>query len=146
MTVTSTKKSSSPTSPTSHNKPQHALYDGVLKTSWFPKSPVGAGMHNTGNTCFLNSALQCLLHTRPLLHILDAHGKADPCKPYLPSPHTFLTLNIGRVLTGFCMTCELAEVATRCHSTKAMFNPYQITSKLHRMSFHGDDLVEHLLT
>jgi hypothetical protein len=44
-------------------------------------------MYNTGNTCFLNSALQCLVHTPPLLHVLDAHGKADPCELHCQCPY-----------------------------------------------------------
>jgi len=31
---------------------------------------VGRGMNNSGNTCYLNSTLQALLHTPPLLHSL----------------------------------------------------------------------------
>lgn len=56
-----------------------SLYNGVMDTTWPQASRVGAGLYNNGNTCFLNSALQCLLHTPPLLRVLKAHGQGDPC-------------------------------------------------------------------
>lgn len=55
------------------------LYNGTPDITWPTGTKVGAGLYNSGNTCFLNSALQCLLHTAPLLHVLLAHGKKDPC-------------------------------------------------------------------
>lgn len=38
---------------------------------WAKPYQVGPGLDNVGNTCFLNSALQVLLHTPPLVRYFD---------------------------------------------------------------------------
>jgi ubiquitin carboxyl-terminal hydrolase 36/42 len=77
----------SPTAPLTPSPKGKAtsLYTGVLDTTWPQVPRVGVGLYNNGNTCFLNSALQCLLHTPPLLRILMAHDHGDPCMCFMLS-------------------------------------------------------------
>ncbi|ETW84138.1 cysteine protease, partial [Heterobasidion irregulare TC 32-1] len=95
------------------------LFTVPLDTSWPRGASIGAGLNNTGNTCFLNSALQCLLHTPPLLHALIAHKK-EHCR-----------------VKGFCMICALRYVMTEAHTgKKRSFTPFSVTSRLQTIAQH----------
>ncbi|KZT71453.1 cysteine proteinase [Daedalea quercina L-15889] len=122
--ATSSTPSKSNKSPkASQNSPvsQKSLYNGPLNTAWPEGASIGNGLHNTGNTCFLNSALQCLLHTTPLLHVLIRHGNVDPC----------------RVPKGaYCMTCNLRTVMIESHHKQRSFAPYVISTKLQVIAKH----------
>ncbi|KAF8351648.1 Usp36 protein, partial [Amanita rubescens] len=107
-----------PTSPTSAKTPT-SLYQGGIDTSWPTTCSRGAGLRNTGNTCFLNSALQCLIHTPPLLRVLIAHR--ENCR-------------IDKAL--FCMTCRLRLVAVKAHTTSDAFTPISITERLQTIAKH----------
>jgi ubiquitin carboxyl-terminal hydrolase 36/42 len=92
------------------------LYTGPIDTTWPARMTVGAGLHNTGNTCFLNSALQCLLHTPPLLRLLAQHGdKADPCAcPATKSRALSRScLRPHRPLKGRCVRCMCPQAGRR---------------------------------
>jgi hypothetical protein len=47
---------------------------------WKGISPIGKGLSNLGNTCFLNSVLQCLLYTPSLRNYLQRSNHKFICK------------------------------------------------------------------
>ncbi|KAF3817192.1 hypothetical protein GH733_011592 [Mirounga leonina] len=69
--------------------PQKVLFPTErLSLKWERVYRVGAGLHNLGNTCFLNSTIQCLTYTPPLANYL------------LSKEHT-------RHQGSFCMLCVM---------------------------------------
>ncbi|XP_053329464.1 ubiquitin carboxyl-terminal hydrolase 36-like [Spea bombifrons] len=71
--------------------PQKVLFPAdKLAMNWERVSRVGAGLKNLGNTCFLNSTVQCLTYTPPLANYLLS-------KDYTCNCHQ----------GGFCMLCVM---------------------------------------
>lgn len=77
-----------------------------IPRTWIGIHPTAPGLGNLGNTCFLNSSLQCLAHTPPLAE-------------YLLSGHHGRTCRLKGSAAGaaFCMTCELEKFVNRCFRT-----------------------------
>ncbi|KAJ3991792.1 Usp36 protein [Lentinula boryana] len=98
------------------------LYTGDIDLSWPQGARLGSGLYNTGNTCFLNSSIQCLVHTPPLLHLLVKH-KPSECEFLCPSKN-------------FCMTCSLRSVAIQSHKSNSAFSPNQVSGKLQVIAKH----------
>ncbi|XP_016061782.1 PREDICTED: ubiquitin carboxyl-terminal hydrolase 36 [Miniopterus natalensis] len=60
--------------------PQKVLFPVErLSLRWERVYRVGAGLHNLGNTCFLNSTVQCLTYTPPLANYLLSREHARGC-------------------------------------------------------------------
>ncbi|KAI0353045.1 cysteine proteinase [Trametes cingulata] len=95
------------------------LPDIPIDTTWPSGASIGAGLNNTGNTCFLNSALQCLLHTPPLLHVLLKHSKSEPSPKNLS-----------------CMACALRQVMCEAFHNPRSITPYPVITKLQVIAKH----------
>ncbi|KFQ76633.1 Ubiquitin carboxyl-terminal hydrolase 36, partial [Phaethon lepturus] len=73
--------------------PQKVLFPVErLSMKWEQIHRIGAGLHNLGNTCFLNATVQCLTYTPPLAN-------------YLLSKEHSRTCHQG----GFCMMCIMQK-------------------------------------
>ncbi|KAI9329381.1 hypothetical protein DFJ73DRAFT_648668, partial [Zopfochytrium polystomum] len=70
-----------------------------LHLSWPELLHQGPGLQNLGNTCFLNSTLQCLAYTPPLAVYLIKRTHGKTCRQTAP-----------------CMLCELEKHVLRCFS------------------------------
>ncbi|KAM6050325.1 ubiquitin carboxyl-terminal hydrolase 36 [Chlamydotis macqueenii] len=71
--------------------PQKVLFPAErLSMKWDRIYRVGAGLQNLGNTCFLNSTIQCLTYTPPLANYLLSKEHSRTCQQ-----------------GGFCMMCVM---------------------------------------
>ncbi|KAG2447036.1 hypothetical protein HYH02_007787, partial [Chlamydomonas schloesseri] len=50
-----------------------------LPPRWRAAQAAAAGLSNLGNSCYLNSTLQCLAFVPPLGHLCLTHGHSSTC-------------------------------------------------------------------
>ncbi|XP_021886853.1 ubiquitin carboxyl-terminal hydrolase 21-like [Carica papaya] len=79
---------------------------------------VGSGISNLGNTCFMNSILQCFTHTVPLVEALQTYNHPMPCNR-----------------EGFCAICILRDhIQLSLHSSGGVISPSRFVDNLNKFS------------
>lgn len=76
---------------------------------------IGGGLHNMGNTCFFNAAMQCVLHSPPLALLLQAKTHSQTC-PFAARQQ-------------WCAFCEMENVYHRTRGVRS-YEPRGMVSHL----------------
>uniref|UniRef100_A0ACD5YPL1 Uncharacterized protein n=2 Tax=Avena sativa TaxID=4498 RepID=A0ACD5YPL1_AVESA len=99
-------------------KGEPAGFDRELAAARVYLRRIGAGLRNLGNTCYLNSVLQCLTYTEPFVAYLQSGKHKSSCR-----------------IAGFCALCAL-ENHVRCalQSTGKIVTPVQFVKNLRCIS------------
>uniref|UniRef100_UPI00398E9C39 ubiquitin carboxyl-terminal hydrolase 42-like n=1 Tax=Pristiophorus japonicus TaxID=55135 RepID=UPI00398E9C39 len=95
--------------------PQKILFPAEkISLKWQQMHKIGAGLQNLGNTCFLNSALQCLTYTPPLANYMLSREHSRTCNEQ-----------------GFCMMCMMQNHITQVFSSSGnVIKPMSVINDL----------------
>lgn len=101
--------------------PQKVLFPpDRLSLKWNQVHRIGAGLQNLGNTCFLNSALQCLSYTAPLANYMLTREHSKSCHE-----------------SGFCMMCTMQNHITQVFANSGnVIKPIGVLNELKRIAKH----------
>ncbi|XP_016969554.2 ubiquitin carboxyl-terminal hydrolase 36 isoform X1 [Drosophila rhopaloa] len=114
-------------SPNELPKPKRVLYPREnIRIGWKQserKWQVGTGMINVGNTCYLNSTLQALLHIPALANwLVSEQAHLDNC-------------NVAES-GGCCIVCAMAKTLLATQSNQSAVRPFLVYSKLKQICKH----------
>ena len=84
--------------------------------NWSKVSKIGPGLGNLGNTCFMNSVLQCLTYTPALINYLTEVGHKKNCT----SPRG-----------SYCNLCKFEEHVLNCRGrTNGVVQPTEFVKNM----------------